>query len=130
MPDVKHHDASVVYLLNHMVMGRQGVPKKREGTLDGIKGRARFKFKESFDQNPNPEFICTSEHTHILQYIPPSIRVGLEENGVRSSDDGVENESEKDDVEESTARRDYDKVERPSTLEEKVTATESSKRKK
>ncbi|GJU18467.1 hypothetical protein Tco_1146433 [Tanacetum coccineum] len=38
-----------------------------------------------------------------------------EENGVRSSDDGVKNESEKDDVEESKSRRDYGKVERPTT---------------
>nr|GFA24060.1 alpha,alpha-trehalose-phosphate synthase [UDP-forming] 1-like [Tanacetum cinerariifolium] len=55
---------------------------------------------------------------------------GLEENGVRSSDDGVKNESEKDDVEESKARRDYNKVKRPLTLEENVTTTESPKRKK
>nr|GEU54193.1 transposase (putative), gypsy type [Tanacetum cinerariifolium] len=41
------------------------------------------------------------------------------ENGVRSSDDGLENVSKKDDVEESKARRDYGKVERPPTLEEK-----------
>ncbi|GJT74013.1 hypothetical protein Tco_1033299 [Tanacetum coccineum] len=32
------------------------------------------------------------------------------ENGVRSNDDGVENESEKDDVHKSKARRDYGKV--------------------
>ncbi|GKD56807.1 hypothetical protein Tco_1290194 [Tanacetum coccineum] len=50
-------------LLNEVM---QGAPKKREGTPDGIKGRARFTFEESFDQNPNPEFICTSKHTHIL----------------------------------------------------------------
>nr|GEV97119.1 alpha,alpha-trehalose-phosphate synthase [UDP-forming] 1-like [Tanacetum cinerariifolium] len=55
---------------------------------------------------------------------------GLEENGVRSSDDGVKNESEKDDVEESKVRRDYNKVKRPLTLEENVTTTESPKRKK
>nr|GFB12345.1 hypothetical protein [Tanacetum cinerariifolium] len=40
-------------------------------------------------------------------------------NGVRSSDDGVENEREKDDDEESKVRRDYAKVERPSTLKAK-----------
>ncbi|GKD67306.1 RNA-directed DNA polymerase, eukaryota, reverse transcriptase zinc-binding domain protein [Tanacetum coccineum] len=45
-------------------------------------------------------------------------------------DDDVENESDKYDVEESKARRDYGKVERPTTLEEKATTTKSPERKK
>ncbi|GJV55755.1 hypothetical protein Tco_1456760, partial [Tanacetum coccineum] len=55
-------------LLNEVIV-MQGAPKKREGTPDGIKGRTRFTFEESFDQNLNPEFICTSKHTHILQQL-------------------------------------------------------------
>nr|GEY48137.1 helitron helicase-like domain-containing protein [Tanacetum cinerariifolium] len=43
---------------------RQGALKKREGTPDGFKRRAWFTFEESFDQNLNLEFICTSTHAH------------------------------------------------------------------
>ncbi|GJY93207.1 hypothetical protein Tco_0508989 [Tanacetum coccineum] len=34
-------------------LATQGAPKKREGTLDGTKGRTWFRFEESFKQNPN-----------------------------------------------------------------------------
>lgn len=53
------------HLVERLHKKRQGAPRKREGSPDGIKGRARFRFEESFYQNPYPECICSSEHTHI-----------------------------------------------------------------
>ncbi|XP_020240660.1 O-fucosyltransferase 38 isoform X1 [Cajanus cajan] len=50
--------------LSHMVQrmhkNRQGAPRKRHGSLPGIKGRARFRTEESFYENPYPECICGS----------------------------------------------------------------------
>nr|GEV44212.1 O-fucosyltransferase 38 [Tanacetum cinerariifolium] len=53
------------HLVKHLHKKRQGAPRKREALPDGIKGRARFRYEESFYQNPYPECICSSEHTHI-----------------------------------------------------------------
>lgn len=50
--------------LSHMVQrmhkNRQGAPRKRHGSLPGVKGRARFRTEESFYENPYPECICGS----------------------------------------------------------------------
>ncbi|XP_058786534.1 O-fucosyltransferase 38 isoform X2 [Vicia villosa] len=50
--------------LSHMVQrmhkNRQGAPRKRQGPLPGVKGRARFRTEESFYENPYPECICGS----------------------------------------------------------------------
>ncbi|GKD81404.1 hypothetical protein Tco_1348243, partial [Tanacetum coccineum] len=40
------------HLVKHLHNNRQGAPRKREGSPDGIKGRARFRYEESFYQNP------------------------------------------------------------------------------
>ncbi|WJX34654.1 O-fucosyltransferase 38, variant 3 [Trifolium repens] len=52
--------------LSHMVQrmhkNRQGAPRKRQGSLPGVKGRARFRTEESFYENPYPECICGSRN--------------------------------------------------------------------
>ncbi|KAK1423703.1 hypothetical protein QVD17_19011 [Tagetes erecta] len=57
-------EGSLQHLVKHLHKKRRGAPRKREGAPDGIKGRARFKAEESFYQNPYPECICRSTHTH------------------------------------------------------------------
>ncbi|KAK3023165.1 hypothetical protein RJ639_043593 [Escallonia herrerae] len=42
---------------------RQGAPRIRRGAPLGIKGRARFRFEDSFYQNPYPECICSTKNT-------------------------------------------------------------------
>lgn len=54
---------SVSYLVMQLHKNRQGAPRKREGPLQGFKGRARFRTEESFYQNPYPECICRSKST-------------------------------------------------------------------
>ncbi|KAL7170717.1 hypothetical protein ACSBR2_035571 [Camellia fascicularis] len=54
---------SVSYLVMQLHKNRQGAPRKREGPLQGFKGRARFRTEESFYQNPYPECICHSKST-------------------------------------------------------------------
>ncbi|KAL8229409.1 hypothetical protein R6Q57_014309 [Mikania cordata] len=56
--------SSLQHLVKHLHEKRQGAPRKREGAPDGIRGRARFKAEENFYQNPYPECICRSKHTH------------------------------------------------------------------
>ncbi|KAJ7945253.1 O-fucosyltransferase [Quillaja saponaria] len=52
--------SSVSYMVQQMHKNRQGAPRKRKGSLPGIKGRARFRTEESFYENPYPECICSS----------------------------------------------------------------------
>ncbi|KAG0483071.1 hypothetical protein HPP92_011155 [Vanilla planifolia] len=40
---------------------RQGAPRRRYGSLPGIKGRQRLRTEESFYQNPFPECICPTQ---------------------------------------------------------------------
>lgn len=47
-------------VVKRMHKNRQGAPRKRSGPPSGIKGRARFRYEESFYQNPYPECICSS----------------------------------------------------------------------
>ncbi|GFY87523.1 O-fucosyltransferase family protein [Actinidia rufa] len=54
-------ESSLSYLVMKAYANRQGAPRKRGGTFSGIKGRARFRTKESFYQNPFPECICRSK---------------------------------------------------------------------
>ncbi|XP_057974771.1 O-fucosyltransferase 38 isoform X2 [Malania oleifera] len=54
-------ESSLSYLVTEMHKDRQGAPRKRRGSLPGIKGRARFRTEESFYENPFPECICGSE---------------------------------------------------------------------
>uniref|UniRef100_A0A803KX32 O-fucosyltransferase family protein n=1 Tax=Chenopodium quinoa TaxID=63459 RepID=A0A803KX32_CHEQI len=51
---------SVSNIVKRMHRNRQGAPRKRSVPPPGIKGRARFRFEESFYQNPYPECICKS----------------------------------------------------------------------
>ncbi|KAK9292420.1 hypothetical protein L1049_020390 [Liquidambar formosana] len=53
--------SSLSYLVMKMHKYRQGAPRKRGGSLPGIKGRARFRTEESFYENPYPECICGSK---------------------------------------------------------------------
>lgn len=48
-------------IVERMHRNRQGAPRKRGGPPPGIKGRARFRYEESFYQNPYPECICNSQ---------------------------------------------------------------------
>ncbi|KNA22799.1 hypothetical protein SOVF_030690 [Spinacia oleracea] len=52
---------SVSNIVKKMHRNRQGYPRKRSGPPLGIKGRARFRYEESFYQNPYPECICKSQ---------------------------------------------------------------------
>nr|GEW32995.1 putative reverse transcriptase domain-containing protein [Tanacetum cinerariifolium] len=112
----------------------RNIPSMAEGVIAVLynHGKPDY-FLSKLDVNISSATDKKGEHGHseikILERLKRVVE-GLKENGVRSSDDGVNNESEKDDVEESKARRDYDKIERPSTLEEKVTAIESPEMKK
>ncbi|KMT09181.1 hypothetical protein BVRB_6g132840 [Beta vulgaris subsp. vulgaris] len=45
-------------IVKRMHRNRRGAPRKRNGPPLGIKGRARFRYEESFYQNPYPECIC------------------------------------------------------------------------
>ncbi|XP_028766024.1 O-fucosyltransferase 38 [Neltuma alba] len=51
---------SLSNLVQRMHKSRQGAPRKRHGSLPGVKGRARFRTEESFYENPYPECICGS----------------------------------------------------------------------
>ncbi|RVW86882.1 O-fucosyltransferase 38 [Vitis vinifera] len=53
--------SSLSYLVTQMHKNRQGAPRKRGGSLPGVKGRARFRTEESFYENPYPECICSSK---------------------------------------------------------------------
>ncbi|KAJ4964632.1 hypothetical protein NE237_016481 [Protea cynaroides] len=50
-------------IVKKMHKNRQGAPRKREGSLPGMKGRGRLRTEESFYENPFPECICSSK-TH------------------------------------------------------------------
>ncbi|XP_043698779.1 O-fucosyltransferase 38 isoform X2 [Telopea speciosissima] len=50
-------------IITQMHRNRQGAPRKREGSLPGMKGRGRLRTEESFYANPYPECICSSK-TH------------------------------------------------------------------
>lgn len=52
--------SSLSRLVMKLHKNRRGAPRKRGGAPPGIKGRARFRFEESFYQNPYPECICGS----------------------------------------------------------------------
>ncbi|KAK9670592.1 hypothetical protein RND81_13G211500 [Saponaria officinalis] len=52
---------SLSEIIQKMHRKRQGAPRKRSGPPPGIKGRARFRYEESFYQNPFPECICNSQ---------------------------------------------------------------------
>lgn len=52
---------SLSNIVKRMHRNRQGAPRKRSGPPPGIKGRARFRYEESFYQNPYPECICKSQ---------------------------------------------------------------------
>ncbi|KAI4317113.1 hypothetical protein L6164_025016 [Bauhinia variegata] len=52
---------SLSNLVQRMHKNRQGAPRKRHGSLPGIKGRARFRTEEAFYENPYPECICGSK---------------------------------------------------------------------
>ncbi|KAL9229645.1 hypothetical protein vseg_005092 [Gypsophila vaccaria] len=54
---------SLSEIVQKMHRKRQGAPRKRNGPPPGIKGRARFRYEESFYQNPFPECICNSQET-------------------------------------------------------------------
>lgn len=45
-------------LVTQMHKSRQGAPRKRYGSLPGLKGRSRIRTEESFYENPFPECIC------------------------------------------------------------------------
>ncbi|KAL8168361.1 hypothetical protein V2J09_009860 [Rumex salicifolius] len=51
---------SLSRIIKKMHIDRQGAPRKRFGSPPGIKGRARFRYEESFYENPFPECICNS----------------------------------------------------------------------
>ncbi|KAG6721582.1 hypothetical protein I3842_03G118400 [Carya illinoinensis] len=53
--------SALSFLVRQMHENRQGAPRKRRGSLPGIKGRARFRTEESFYENPYPECICSSK---------------------------------------------------------------------
>ncbi|KAE9608697.1 putative GDP-fucose protein O-fucosyltransferase [Lupinus albus] len=48
------------HLVQRMHKNRQGAPRKRHGSLPGLKGKARLRTEESFYENPYPECICSS----------------------------------------------------------------------
>ncbi|KAF6170482.1 hypothetical protein GIB67_031890 [Kingdonia uniflora] len=48
-------------IVTRMHANRQGGPRKRGGSLPGVKGRGRFRTEESFYENPYPECICSSK---------------------------------------------------------------------
>ncbi|KAF1871169.1 hypothetical protein Lal_00020903 [Lupinus albus] len=49
------------HLVQRMHKNRQGAPRKRHGSLPGLKGKARLRTEESFYENPYPECICSSD---------------------------------------------------------------------
>ncbi|XP_077214254.1 O-fucosyltransferase family protein isoform X2 [Tasmannia lanceolata] len=54
--------SSLSRLVTQMHRLRQGAPRKREGSVPGIKGRGRFRTEESFYENPFPECICRTKN--------------------------------------------------------------------
>ncbi|GAB2280746.1 O-fucosyltransferase 38 [Dionaea muscipula] len=50
--------SSLSAIVKKMHKNRQGAPRKRLAPPPGIKGRARFRYEESFYSNPYPECIC------------------------------------------------------------------------
>lgn len=52
---------SCASIVKRMHRHRLGAPRKRGGPPPGIKGRARFRYEESFYQNPYPDCICNPE---------------------------------------------------------------------
>ncbi|XP_068647104.1 O-fucosyltransferase 38 [Aristolochia californica] len=54
--------SSLSLLISQMHKDRQGAPRKRLGSLPGVKGRGRLRTEESFYENPYPECICSSKY--------------------------------------------------------------------
>lgn len=50
-------------LITRMHKFRLGTPRKRYGSLPGLKGRSRLRTEESFYENPFPECICGNKNT-------------------------------------------------------------------
>lgn len=48
-------------LITQMHKFRQGAPRRRYGSLPGMKGRNRLRTEESFYENPFPECICANK---------------------------------------------------------------------
>lgn len=53
--------SSLSAIVKKMHKNRRGAPRERMGPPPGIKGRARFRYEESFYANPYPECICRSK---------------------------------------------------------------------
>lgn len=53
--------SSLSAIVKKMHKNRGGAPRERMGPPPGIKGRARFRYEESFYANPYPECICRSK---------------------------------------------------------------------
>ncbi|KAJ0973117.1 hypothetical protein J5N97_021076 [Dioscorea zingiberensis] len=54
-------DSTLSSLVIRMHKSRQGAPRKRYGSLPGMKGRNRLRTEESFYENPFPECICHNQ---------------------------------------------------------------------
>lgn len=56
-----HEGPMLSSLVTQMHKSRQGAPRKRYGSLPGLRGRDRLRTEESFYENPYPECICRSK---------------------------------------------------------------------